>query len=338
VVEQEDDYLRLGVHYDNDLKSAVLVNLMYRNLGIEGSKLSLSANLSENESYSVNYLVFTNWRPGIALGIGNDYSNLGILLYDQQGQVQANLDYTIVTTELSLSTIFSNVFVMGLAAQHRETRMKSIFAPPDWDLGDYELATFIGFASLDTWDRTVYPKSGFHLNLTARLVADLFKNAFDGTDMEGDNIPNEFGIYSLQFDGAIPLNEKLSLLLSTYAGATTDNLIPDDYKFYLGGQYNTVDQGFPFMGLRFLERPGTHAYMLQTGAQYELSPGQIIQLRANVGKAADSSSDLFKHRGTDFGAGITFGWHSPIGPLEYSLSYGNRRRETISNVNVGYRF
>jgi NTE family protein len=338
VVEQNDDYLRLGVHYDNDTKSAVLVNLMYRNLGIEGSKLSLSANLSENESYSVEYLVFTNWQPGIALGFGEEYYNLNIFLYDKEGQVQANLDFTVITSEFSVSTIFSNKFVAGLAGQYRETRLKNIFAPPDWHVGSYSLANFLGFATLDTWDRTIYPKSGVHLNLVSMLTADLFKSEFVGMDIAGSTIPRSFLVYSLQLDGAIPLSNKMSLLYGTRAGTISRNQIPEDYKFYLGGQYYTVDQGFPFMGLKFLERPGTHAYVLQAGLQYEFAPGQVIQLRSNAGKVTDSRSDLFKRNGTDFGAGLTFGWHSPIGPLEYSVSYGNRRREVISNVNVGYRF
>jgi len=90
--------------------------------------------------------------------------------------------------------------------------------------------------------------------------------------------------------------------------------------------------------LKFLERPGTHAYVIQAGMQYEAGPGKVVQLRANIGEAADNASALFDSEGLDIGGGLTLGWHSPIGPIEYSLSYGNRRRELLSYVNVGYRF
>ncbi|MBW7996151.1 MAG: hypothetical protein FVQ81_06185 [Candidatus Glassbacteria bacterium] len=79
-----------------------------------------------------------------------------------------------------------------------------------------------------------------------------------------------------------------------------------------------------------------------------LCPGvlgaQTGSARPRIGLAlSGGGAKGFSHIGVlkvleEAGAGVTLGWHSPIGPLEYTVSYGNRRSELLNYVNVGYRF
>jgi NTE family protein len=338
VVEQTEDFLRMGVHYDSDLKSSLLLNLLYRNVGFEGSRLSLTVNLSENESYLADYTVFTNWQPGIALGLASFYNNLNVFLYDDVGRQQASLDFSVLGTDLTLSTIFSNVFVTGLSAQVRRSSVDYVFAPPDWVEDSYTLLNFMAFATLDTWDRTIYPTGGARVSFTSLLVTDLLDSAVDLYSVRGLRVPEDFLIHTLRVDGAVPVSDRLSLLYAAYGGTANNDRIPPDYRFYLGGSYPFQDTGFPFMGLKFLEVSGTHAWALQAGLQYEFIRNAVVQVRANAGKASDDIGMLFNREGTDAGVGLTVGWHSPIGRVEYTVSYSDRRDEPMSWVNIGYRF
>ncbi len=338
VVEQHDDFFNLSVHYDSDLKSSVLLNFTYRNLGIEGSKLSLEGSLSENEAFNASYTIFTNWRPGIALSIENSRKNFGVNIYAPDSQLAASVDYSLSTLQLALATIFSNEFAIGTALQVRHSSSKKIFAPDGWTFGSYTLTSLVALAELDTWNRTVYPTRGIKMKAMARFTTDWLADSDPGYFTDDKSPPDWFGIYSLAVDGAAPMGRRMSLLYSFYGGMATNSTIPEDYKLVLGGQYPFLENSFPFLGLNFLELFGTHAFTLRTGLQYNFGGGKVAQLRANIGKVSSNFDNLLDSAGMLAGAGLTLGWHSPLGPLEYTLSYGNRRHEFINSLNIGYRF
>jgi NTE family protein len=337
VVEQNDDFFNLSVHYDSDLKSSVLLNFTYRNLWLEGSKLTLEGSLSENETYTANYTIFTNWKPGIAVGLQNAFNNFTVNIYDDDGQLVAKVDYYLNTSQLHLMTIFSNEFALGTMLQVRHSSSKKIIAPEGWTFGSYTLTSLVAFADLDTWDRTIYPTRGVKMTAMARFTTDWLADADPGWFTE-ESPPDWFGIYSLSVDGAVAMGKKMSLLYSLHGGMATDNTIPEDYKLALGGHYLFLENSFPFLGLNFLELFGTHVYTIHTGLQYNFGGGKVAQLRANIGKATSNSNLLFQSDGMLAGAGLTLGWHTPLGPLEYTLSYGSRHHEFFNSLTIGYRF
>ncbi len=343
VVEQNDDFFNLSVHYDSDLKSSVLLNFTYRNLWLEGSKLTLEGSLSENETYTANYTIFTNWRPGLALSIENSYNNFGVNIYDRDGQLLAYIDYSINKSELALATTFSNEFALGAALQVRHSRMKQNYGPAEWEDGSFTLTSLYTFAELDTWDRTIYPTRGVRISAKARFTTDLLKNsALDISSGSNERPPDWFGIYTLSVNGALPVGNKMSLLYSLFGAKSTSNLIPQDYMLYLGGSYAYLENSFPFLGLNFLEVFGTRVMAFHTGLQYDFGGGKVAQLRANIGKASSPFGNLlgnmFDSNKMLAGAGLTLGWHTPLGPIDYTLSYGNRRHEFVNSLNIGYRF
>ena len=171
------------------------------------------------------------------------------------------------------------------------------------------------------------------------MTTDLLKNEnLSLYSLDNKTPPDWFAVYMLSADGAARLGEKFSLLYSLFGGASTNSVVPEDYKLYIGGTHSVLENSFPFLGLNFLELSGTHALVLRAGLQYNMDNNMVLQLLANAGKVERSFDDLLERSGMHTGAGFTWGWHTPLGPLEYTLSYGNHRREFISSLNIGYRF
>jgi len=338
VAEQTDDLCRLGVRYDSDLKSAVLLNTLFRNVGIEGSQLSLSANLSKHTAFHGGYYIFTNWRPGLAVGLEANYNNLDILLYDNQGRVQANLDYSHSNLNLAFQTIFSNWFSLGITSQIQNSALRFVASPEGGHEGNYTLLNFVTYLIVDSADRTVYPRSGVQIYSEATIVTDWLDSASKLYSIAGVSIPSSFVTYSLSAFSYVPAGRRLSLLYGVFGGTATNRLIPEDYLFYLGGLYPFMSRSFPFMGLKFLERNGPNVLGLQAGVQYEFGANKVAILRANLGKTALKVGDLLNRNGMLAGAGLTIGWISPIGPIEYTVMYGSEHHEPLSHLNIGYRF
>ena len=338
VVEREDDVFRFGINYDSDLKSSILLNTTFRNHLIDGSKLSLSAKLSENPAFEGYYLVLTDWNPGIGLRLGTAYTKMDVLVYNKKGEIEASTDYHLYTTDILLQTIFSNSSDLSAGVQFSHTLLKMRIAPPGWLDGSYNLLNFFAAMRIDSFDRTIYPRSGINLLARARLVKDLSNPIFQIQREAGIPISSSYINYMLKFSGVFPANEKLSFLGSFFGGISTEDLVPENYRFFLGGAYPHIDTSFPFMGLNFLERGGSHALAAQAGIQYEFMNNKFITIKANTGKTTDALDDLFNKKDILTGVGISLGALTPIGPLEYTLMWGSEKDDLISNINIGYRF
>jgi len=338
VVEQGDDVFRFGINYDSDLKSSILLNTTFRNHFIDGSKLSISAKLSENPAFEGYYLILTDWNPGIGLRMGTEYMNMDVLVYSNKGEIDASIDYHQYTTNIMLQTIFSQSSDLSAGIQFSHTLLKMRIAPPGWLGGSYNLLNLFTAMRIDSFDRTIYPRSGISLLARARLVKDLSNPIFQIQREAGNPISSSYINYMLKFSGAFPANEKLSFLGSFFGGISTEDLVPDDYRFYLGGAYPHIDTSFPFMGLNFLERVGSQALAVQAGIQYEFMNNKFITIKANAGKTTDNLDDLFNKKDILTGVGMSLGALTPIGPLEYTLMWGSEKDDLISNINIGYRF
>jgi NTE family protein len=331
VIEQTTDQFRFGLNYDSDLKSSVLLNTTYRNLLTQGSKLSFSAKLSDSPAIDASYFVHTAWKPGIGFGVEMTYNNMDVLLYRESGKVEAQIDYSVFETNFLLETIFSNSFAVGAGVQYHYSLMDIAFAPEDWESASYGLVSFLAYLKLNTLDRAVYPTRGVSLFAEANLVTDKL-----GSGPVRDH--DSFMTYTATFTGIVPLNRKTSIMGSFYGGTSTTNEMPDDYLYYIGGAYPLFDVSFPFMGLKFLEKSGSSAMVVQTGIQHEIRKDHFIQLRANAGKTAFDFEDLFNEQDLLTGWGLTYGWLSPVGPMEYTVMWSDETDNHLSHVNIGYRF
>ena len=72
--------------------------------------------------------------------------------------------------------------------------------------------------------------------------------------------------------------------------------------------------------------------------QYELFKNQYLLLRGNIGKTAAYFEDIFFPEDFYFGYGLTYGFRSLIGPLEFSIMKNNLRKDILTHVNIGYWF
>ncbi|MBN2288740.1 MAG: patatin-like phospholipase family protein [Candidatus Glassbacteria bacterium] len=331
VIEQTANQFRFGFNYDSNLKAAILLNTTFRNLLAQGSKLSLSTRLSDNPVIEGSYFVHTAWKPGVGLRVEMLYNALDVLTYRESGGVEANFDYSSFETSLLLETIFSNSVALGAGARYHYSSLDIVIAPEGWEGGQYSLLSFLAYLRFDTLNRAVYQTRGVSLYAEAILVTDLLGSAEVRSH-------EAFQKYTLTCDGAVPVSRRVSILGSFYGGFSTTDQMPSDHFYFLGGAYPYLNRAFPFMGLKFMERLGSCALVLQTGVQVEFRKNQFLILRGNTGETALDFNDLFDRQGILTGLGLTYGWLSPVGPMEYTVMWGSEHKDLLSHVNIGYRF
>lgn len=337
VMEKTTNLLQMGLSYDTYMKGAVLLNTTFRNLVGLGSILSVGGRLSEHPGFNASYFYYTGLRPGIGLGAEFQYNQFDVLTYNYDSRDEDVVSsYSMSTYEgnLSLQTIYSNTFVMGIGVEKEHSTVRPEIGVQDGGRIETESTNYLGYIRVDTLDRFYYPRSGFSFYGRTKIVTD-HANIKKHTSFD------PFYKFSGSTSVVIPVHRRLSLFTWINCGSIvskTNQEIPTSHLFYLGGLYTYNRELIPFPGLHFMEVSGRNALVAHFGLQYEPFSSIFVILRGNAGKAADVFKDLFKGKDMLYGYGLTLGYNSIIGPIEFSLMRGGVKNKFIFYVNIGYRF
>ncbi len=331
VVEHDTNYFKFGLHYDSDMKAAVLLNLTFSNLLIQGSELSFDYKLSEFSAYDFTYFIHTGWKPGFGFGFRKLSDNFEVSIYDNEGSLEAKFDYVSSRSRLELQTIFANSFNIGGALEYEYSKISPILIPDFYDpsVSKHNLINLIGFLNIDTLNRSYYPQYG------VKLYAEITNTH----EIAEQKIKHELiTSYLLKYKEILQISSKTSLIGGFRIGYVQGEEIPYDSYYYFGGLGNTDNNLFPFYGYEFMEHVTKGVGILDSSLQYEPWNEKFITISFNYARTGWYFEDIYKENNSYFGAGITLGIMTPIGPMEYTLMKGNEKEKAISYINIGYNF
>ncbi len=361
VKEQTHDQFKFGVHYDSDMRAAVLLNTTFRNKLIEGSTFTLDLRLSETPTLSGSYFVFTGWKPGLGVGLNYTYQNIEVPLYDPQTDVlMALMDYSSHLSTIWLTTIFSNLHSVGIALERSYSGVEPIFAQAS--LGNFEddddfsidLLNYYFFGGVDSYDRAAFPSTGLKLYTEFKLFTDEF------TATNGESHPH-FNRAMFTLNHVVKLSSSLSWFYGAHAGVvnrlhfskkrpylTTSmieyNQLPSDALLWIGGVSNTGNNIFPFVGANFMEYSSKDVKVVHSGFQLEPWKDKFVVFRANkafINEQVIYDSEISASVLTDIsltGYGLTLGMITPIGPMEYTMMGNTDSKELLHHLSIGYYF
>jgi NTE family protein len=85
-----------------------------------------------------------------------------------------------------------------------------------------------------------------------------------------------------------------------------------------------------------MSRAANHAMVLRADVQFRVRGNHYMTLKTNIGKTFDEFSQINDVATTLYGAGITYGYASPVGPVEVTLMGSNDSKRPMIFVNLGY--
>ncbi|MGC9343115.1 MAG: hypothetical protein ACP5E3_10465, partial [Bacteroidales bacterium] len=323
VVEEKGGDFRLGLHYDTNYRSAILLNTTFRNILLDGSKFSASLSLGENPYFQVSFFKNNGWKPGFGLNFMS--SRLDAFVYEEGNRI-SSLTYAESKTQFYLQSIFSNSYAVGGGIEYEAVRITPRIDPV---LGIGEITSnylnYYGFINFDSYDNITYPKTGVKLNTLFKIVT-----------IE-DYEPAAFLV--ARYSQAYSFSERFTFISHLYGGTVQGDSIPYQYNFYSGGLNPTTRNGLlPFIGLNYMERASSDALIIGGDLQFRLFPDIYIVLKANIGNLRNDFKELLTTDNLLGGYGITFGYDSWIGPIEVSALKGVRRKGLNGFLNIGFWF
>lgn len=322
VKESKSGQFRVGLHYDSDNKSSILLNATVRNLLINGSKFSLSTALGENPSFEGFFFKNNGWKPGY--GFNFTVNQTRVYAYDN-GRKISSFNFNESSTKFFTQSIVSNNYALGAGIEYEVSSLRP-FVDPVLNIDTSgSFLNYYGFLNIDSYDNAFYPKKGFRLTTDFKLITN------QPTD------PTLFLVF--RYKNAIPLTKRLTLLNQLYGGAVEGKSIPYQYYFYSGGIKEKAKYGIlPFTGLEFMEKSSSNALILAADFQYQIFPNFYLILKGNIGNMKNSFTELFTINEILSGYGLTTGYDSWIGPIELSVSKSANRSGLIGFVNIGFWF
>jgi NTE family protein len=334
VEERDADLFKFSIHYDTDLKSAVLLNATYFNIIGQGSRLAIDIKLSENPASEISYFVPIGWRKGLGFSVDFIYNNYEFPIYSKNEKTLNSLfDFTKFENQIALQSIFSNSFSVGIGIGIEQFSFKPIIASAGWEIeeNNKRYGLIFGFIRIDSFDRTIFPKRGMKIELISELIDD----HLELLEFNYDDLIRRFYFYS---SGIIPLNNNNILQSSLTIARIVGPKIPPQYNYYIGGIRRDAIDAIPFAGLTFLKISGKNLVVSDWTYRQEMWNDIYLTFRLSIGSISENVKATFRFENPMIGYGIGIAVLSPIGPLEFSIMTNSEENNILSFLNIGYSF
>ncbi|WP_410488948.1 patatin-like phospholipase family protein [Algibacter sp. L1A34] len=338
-------FLKLGIHYDDLYKSAVLVNITKKQLLFKNDIASFDFILGDNVRYNFDYLIDKGfyWSVGFRSRFNTFTKNISAQLLLEDSEIDAtglnkvNTELDDQTNQLYLQTLFRKDFAFSIGAEHKRLELSSetfLTGSSDeefvFEKTDY-LSVF-GNLKLDTYDNKYFPKKGVYFNgdLHMYLFASNFNKSFE-----------KFSIAKADIGYAFSTSDKMSFNLQTSGGFKTGDKSTKTLDFALGGYGNNFINNFiPFLGHDYVSLTGNSYVKAFASADYEIVKKHHITLEANWANVDD---DIFES-GEWFslpdnrGYALAYAMETLVGPIQVKYSYSPDLKQSIWFFNLGFWF
>ncbi|KPL16945.1 MAG: hypothetical protein AMS26_02640, partial [Bacteroides sp. SM23_62] len=322
VKERKGGQLMVGLNYNTTYKASITLNTTFRNVLLNGTKLSLNMALGENQYFLARYEKNNGWRPGFVVDLKGQNFDLNIYTGGIKGGV---IDYADMGAAIYMQSIIGKSYAFGFGGEFERITLRPDIGeviPGRQSDNHYNL---LGYIDLDTYDNRFFPTSGTRFNALYKFIND--------TELKNNHF------LRLEFEQAARLSKRFTLLPRAYGGITTADSSLRMYQFYLGGLNRAHRKGIlPFTGLDFMEKSGRNVLVLGLDLQYNFWRSNYLVLRTNVGNTSWELEDTILFQSAFSGFGLTLGNMSLIGPIEFTLMRSNLRDDFLFYINIGYYF
>ena len=337
--------LRLGIHFDELYKSAILANLTKKKLLFNNDIASLDIILGDNSRYNFDYFIDKGYY--ISLGVKSRYNQFNksispFLALDESSSLLVDVnkleaEVSDFTNQLYLQTIFQKDFALRLGGEYRRFKITSetIVENEQSNETTFENTDYFsvyGNLIYDDYDNAHFPKSGFYVNGDFHLY---LKGSGFNTNF------NEFSIAKADLGYAFSFNDKLALKTEINGGFKIGSKSTTTLDFAFGGYgANFINNFYSFYGYDFISIIGDSFVKSTFTLDYEFHKGHHILGAANFANIDDGLFETGEFISSPDYTGYALGYslETFIGPLEGKYSYSPETGTSFWYFNLGFWF
>lgn len=328
LIENKNNHqLRLGIHYDDDFNVGVLLNLTARNVLLKNSKFSVDAVISDNPRAEMSYIFERGFIP--ALGFRADFHQFDSRIY-QEGNPISEYTYTDFSSEIFVHSTLWDLYTLGGGVRLENIDISEPILRDEVSEMNTTYLNYFAYIDFDSFNKSYKPTNGFSLAGEFKLISE---------QVDYRTYLEPVSVAHVTYHQAFKLGNRVGGSARVMAAATIGPDAPFPYSIFLGSLGENYTQHiFPFIGYRYMELFGRNAAVLRGDIWYEAFDNHYFTLHANIGKLEATVSDLYSSDVLLDGYGISYGYNSPIGPLELFLTKSTNHSELYTYVRLGFWF
>jgi NTE family protein len=320
--EKEENLVHVGFHFDNLFNASLLARADFRNLLKQGDQLGVDLNLGENPNANASY--FFMFRKKRQYGLIAEFGRLKAYEYKDNRKISSQV-YVDGLLDLVMRSTWLNKYAATAGLQGEIAWITPNIG--DWQIQSYNSKMVNIYIQLkkDNFNNIPYPSKGDKAELLIKEVNNFTESGI-----------NPAMVIDFRYRRAFELGPKWSLQPSVISAFAFGDSIPYPYRSYIGGLGYYYKSVIPFAGMDYMERASNHALILRADLQYRIRANHYAILKMNVGKSFNAF-DQFKETVANLaGLGLTYGYSSPVGPVEITLMSSTTSKKPILFVNLGY--
>ncbi|MCC5917360.1 MAG: patatin-like phospholipase family protein, partial [Cryomorphaceae bacterium] len=319
--------VNVGIRYDDDFGAGLMLNFNRRNLFMENAHFNIDFVASENPRTWIEYS--TNMGVIPSLGVRFRAHRYRSNLY-QENLNLGNIRYSDQSLDVFLRSTWWEIYAIGVGVQLERSSWTNISTPVFMETWGGSFINYYVFTDLDTYDREFKPTKGIRISGMMRSIAQRvkFEQFFEPSVVINGKVSQ-----------AISWKKRIGLEWWSQTALTLGQNLNPTYNVFLGGLgENYINYNLPFLGYRFMELQGSNVITAGVNLFMELGKNQFFTLKANWGKIESSFEELVISEQILDGYGISYGFQTPIGPLELNVTTSSNHWQLYTYFTLGYWF
>lgn len=337
-------FLKLGVHYDQVLKSSVLLNFTKKQLLLKNDVLSLDFILGDNSRFNFDYYIDKGfyWSIGLNANYTRFRYDINPLFFDPSlpEMLSSRIPTTLsdFTGSFFVETLIKKDFSLKIGATFKRLNMYAsspslvtTFQDVKYQIEESDFSSTNATLKYDTLDDVFFPSSGFLFEGSGDLYL---------TGSKYDNF-SQFLILKANIAKAFSINDRISILAGTEGGFMVGDDKISALHFGLGGYaHNHLNNYSSFFGYDFFSLTGNSFVKAYFSADYEFYKRHHINISGNF---TNIGNDIFLEKEwftlpSYKGFAIGYGLETIFGPIELKFHWSPENDYSGAFVNLGYWF
>ncbi len=345
-----------SLQYNNTYKAGAIFNVVFRNRILKGSKISMSANISEYPILNAEFIDYKGSKQLIANYIKARFEGNSIPYFSDNGNEIGSFkqNYTNSETGFLFTPDTKRIFRMGVYYKRQINNsgrgLLDLLADNVEKIGNHWWGVKFNY-NKNSFNEQFFASTGniFDVNLEYPIDFGIIYTGSDSSFIKLNDlvdIPNESYLkFSTYYEQLIPLNSKLNISYMAALGGATKDLGSTQY-FHIGGLKATARSGdIPFAGMMPKEITAQQFFMSQVNLRYELfnstyahfSVGAIdyqskFEYLSFVPVRGLVSEDIV------VGANIVLSYNSILGPIKFGYGRSTLHKQSRWFFTAGFPF
>jgi len=328
--EQTNNYLKLGLNYDSNLKSGVLLNFTFRNILGEGSRLLLDAKLGEHPAFKTQYSIHTRLKPNIGFTTQLIYNNFEENYYDNLDKIISKFEVDHYSASAGLHTSLSNsVQISSGISANAFDQNPLITAFDTINLSTHSFSLYV-HSIIENLNKAVFSDKGMRLMTEIRYY---FKNKY----YVGSFAPT-FLRMNFNYSRFIPLSKKFCFNLNAAGGLIIESNVHNANHFYLGAENPYEINHIQIPGMKYMGISTPNFISAGAALRREIGTEKYLFLKYTFTNLGTYYADLKEFSSVIHSFALSFGMKTLIGPIEIQVGKSTLSNDLETTLRLGYFF